>query len=85
MPIEFINTGEDEEQLAPEKAVHGSCPCGQIPEDLIIEVAERAKYGLVMGDCCGAWSVEFRNGYQKDPDVTNRLAATAWNSAPRAS
>jgi hypothetical protein len=71
---------EDEAQ----QALIKSCPCGRTPDNLIIEVAERAKYGLAMGDCCGTWSIEFRNGYQKDRLVTEQLATEAWNSAPRA-
>jgi hypothetical protein len=59
------------------------CPCGTIPENLVIEVRERAKYGLVSGSCCSEWHVEFRNGYTDDNALTTSRAADAWNQAPR--
>jgi hypothetical protein len=59
------------------------CPCGVVPENLLIEMPERAKYGRTMGDCCGEWSVEFRNGYTTDPNLTTERARRAWNEAPR--
>lgn len=59
------------------------CPCGAQPGGLMIEMPERAKYGIAMGDCCGVWMVEFRNGYTQDRDMTLRRAHEAWNNAPR--
>lgn len=59
------------------------CPCGNTPSGLLIEMQERAKYGQAMGDCCGAWIVEFRNGYTKDNELTLKRAQDAWNNAPR--
>jgi hypothetical protein len=49
----------------------------------MIEMQERAKYGRTLGDCCTEWSVEFRNGYSKDPEDTLARAQKAWNAAPR--
>lgn len=60
-----------------------ACPCGQVPTNLMIEVAERGKYGRTMADCCGMWEVEFRNGFATDAATTNRRAIEAWNRAPR--
>lgn len=59
------------------------CPCGKEPSTLLIEMPERAKYGVAMGDCCGTWMVEFRNGYARDPNITTKKAREAWNDAPR--
>lgn len=59
------------------------CPCGKEPSTLLIEMPERAKYGVAMGDCCGTWMVEFRNGYAQDPNITTKKAREAWNDAPR--
>lgn len=59
------------------------CPCGKVPERLMIEMPQRAKYGLTMGDCCASWAVEFRNGYTDDPNKTADLARQAWQEAPR--
>lgn len=60
------------------------CPCGTVPENLLIEMPDRAKYGRAMGDCCGDWSIEFKNGYTQDPEKTTARAREAWNDAPRA-
>lgn len=66
-----------------EKIVLEPCPCGKIPEGLMIEMQERAKYGRVMGNCCTEWAVEFRNGYSEDQERTLVKAQQAWNAAPR--
>jgi hypothetical protein len=68
---------------APEKIDLAPCPCGQVPADAIVEMGQRAKWGRVMGSCCGEWSVEFRNGYTDDAELTRRRAVEAWNEAPR--
>ena len=61
------------------------CPCGQIPETLI--VAEAAPYvgrGMVMGHCCGKWIVEFlTNGASIGHRENSMRAREAWNAAPR--
>lgn len=59
------------------------CPCGEVPAELNLEVGQRAKYGRVVGSCCGEWSIEFRNGYTTDMAVTVQRAQKAWNDAPR--
>jgi hypothetical protein len=60
------------------------CPCGIIPKNLVINCSERAKWGYVLGDCCGEWSIEFRNQYAKLGSVESEKAARhAWNNAPR--
>ena len=60
------------------------CPCGKEPETLVIELpVARAKWGTVTGDCCGMWTVEFRNSFKEDPDETMKLAREYWNAAPR--
>ena len=62
------------------------CPCGVVPENLLIEMPERAKYGRTMGDCCGEWSVE-RVHYRPEPNnrtrppCMERGAATSFLSA----
>lgn len=59
------------------------CPCGVVPRMLMINCADRAKYGQMTGDCCGEWTVDFKNGYASDKQVTQLKAVTAWNDAPR--
>jgi len=72
------------EQSGPAKLDLNHCPCGEKPEGLYIEMPERGKYGRATGQCCAEWSVEFRNGYEANPDKTLAKAAKAWNDAPRA-
>lgn len=72
----------------PEKPVQerqklGSCACGKTPENLFITAPERSKWGFVAGDCCGEWTIEFRNGYTADQEVSIQRATEAWNNAPR--
>lgn len=71
-------------QPAPVKTDLVECPCGKKPENLIIEMGQRAKFGRCMGDCCAEWGIEFRNGYSEDMEQTMKRAARAWNEAPRA-
>ena len=61
------------------------CPCGKVPERLLITGAERSRWREVDGDCCGHWMLEFRSDYlaDDDPELMER-AIEAWNSAPRA-
>lgn len=60
------------------------CPCGATPEGLYIEMPERGKYGLASPQCCSVWTVEFRNGFEGNQEITLQKAAKAWNDAPRA-
>ena len=60
------------------------CPCGKVPKMLMIQCQERAKYGQMTGDCCGEWTIEFKNGYESDKQVSLNKAVEAWNGAPRA-
>ena len=59
------------------------CACGQTPEGLIVQAQERAKYGMVTGQCCRRWYVEFANYFEEVPDKVLANAAEAWNTAPR--
>jgi hypothetical protein len=61
------------------------CPCGQVPTGLSIFMDySRAKWGYAAGNCCGEWSIEFRNNYNAvNSDETRALASEAWNRAPR--
>lgn len=60
------------------------CPCGDIPESLLIEEGSSCKYSFTCGMCCNEWSVEFRTTYTNDEDKLMSLAIDAWNSAKRA-
>ena len=60
------------------------CPCGKVPEALVIEGQNRQKWQHVAGTCCGTWEVEFRTSYYPNgsPELME-LAIAAWNDAPR--
>ena len=65
------------EELAP-------CPCGQIPEKLIVDDSGHARCALVAGYCCGEWAIGFRTNRSKfDSEENIRRARVAWNAAPR--
>jgi hypothetical protein len=61
------------------------CPCGEIPEKLIVDGPEIYKsLAMVSGYCCGKWHIEFRTYYAPlDSEKILRLAREAWNAAPR--
>jgi len=62
-----------------------ACPCGAVPKNLSVQGDGMAdKWGTVSGDCCGEWSIEFRNQYAGIPsEESTALATVAWNAAPR--
>lgn len=59
------------------------CPCGEVPERLVIVEGSTCKYAMVAGGCCNEWHIEFRTGYESG-DKLMELATAAWNFAPRA-
>jgi hypothetical protein len=60
------------------------CPCGEVPERLLIVPIQSAKWAMVCGSCCGDWHVEFCTEYKAlDSPECTVLAAQAWNDAPR--
>jgi len=60
------------------------CPCGQVPEKLIVDASEHARCALVSGYCCGEWAIGFRTNRSKfDSEENIRRAREAWNAAPR--
>lgn len=78
--------GQEKQQETEVKPL-APCPCGIVPEVLLLEMPERAKYGRAIGHgngCCGEWGIEFRNGYTADPDESAEKARKAWDKAPRA-
>ena len=61
------------------------CPCGQIPENIIVSESDGAgKWGVGNPSCCGEWAFEFRLSYH-DPDgmAAKILAFDSWNELPR--
>ena len=61
------------------------CPCGEVPERLLISEGADMKHAFASGYCCGDWHVEFRTEYKAlDGPECAVLAAQAWNEAPRA-
>jgi len=60
------------------------CPCGKIPEKLMICANENKKIGEAYCPHCQTWGVEFRSNNLKfnHPEVV-RVARETWNLAPR--
>lgn len=59
------------------------CPCGKVPSVLVVDVLPGGKYGTVTGNCCGEWSVEFRNGFEQNQDAVMEKGKQGWNDASR--
>lgn len=61
------------------------CPCGKTPAGLVVQGdGGSEKWAQVSGNCCGEWSIEFRNQYAPIPgDESMSLAVSAWNDATR--
>lgn len=62
------------------------CPCGEVPDSLIVCEGRLGSEAMVSGNCCDEWSVEFRINY-KDPYSPEgyALAVEAWNGAKKMS
>jgi hypothetical protein len=60
------------------------CPCGKIPDALIVEAGSTATYAMVSANCCNEWLVEFRTNFHPiDSEELHELALKAWNRAER--
>ena len=61
------------------------CPCGKIPEMLIVsDAGQGGKWAYVSGNCCSEWELEFRTDYYNlDTKECLDLATERWNEAPR--
>ncbi len=59
------------------------CPCGKVPTDVGFTLTQGTKWMDVYPDCCGEWTIETRTHYERDEMALKKLAADAWNSAPR--
>jgi hypothetical protein len=59
-----------------------SCPCGKIPETLVINDENLILWSLVCGDCCHSWHIEFKSDYATGDELMSK-AIDAWNNAPR--
>lgn len=62
---------------------HAPCACGEVPTDLVVAMQPGSKRGVVQGNCCGLWSIEFFAGYPKSDAEAVEKANQAWNDAPR--
>ncbi len=66
-----------------EKVPLTPCPCGAVPEGLLVELQPRSKYGRVQGDCCGDWMIEFKAAFNEAPEQVALRAKAAWEAAQR--
>jgi hypothetical protein len=80
---EAAASGAKQEQ--PEKREFKACPCGVVPEQLLLEVPQQGKVGRATCGTCGVWGMDFLRGHTQDPEAILDKAHAAWDSAPRAS
>ena len=60
------------------------CPCGKVPDELVVVPGHTEKYAFTVGTCCGDWHIEFRTGYfHHESSECLALARAAWNEAGR--
>lgn len=74
----------DDPTEIPPQITLAPCPCGEVPNGLIMECSERAKFGRAAGQCCGSWYVEYFNRFEGDQNKMLVNAVKAWNESPRA-
>jgi hypothetical protein len=61
------------------------CPCGKVPEKLIISEGNTYRWRQISGSCCGEWEIESqRIPYQATETEVYELCAETWNQATRA-
>lgn len=78
------NTNIDIQAEAAKQLSLARCPCGEVPEELILREGESLKYAFAAGGCCDEWHIEFRTNYiPLESPQGKALAETAWNKAPR--
>lgn len=61
------------------------CPCGEVPTQLFVSGSDSDEEGFVCGSCCNKWNVLFFLGAGEKfySGKSLKLAAEAWNAAPR--
>lgn len=67
----------------PVKRVFKACPCGQVPERLLLEINRDSKVGRATCGTCGTWGLEFLRGHEEDPERILDKAQAAWDAGPR--
>jgi len=80
----------DEDFLEHFCAVYGgvvglaACPCGAVPDELLIVEGASHSHSFVSGKCCNEWFVEFYTGYHHHDGIpVEDRATSAWNDAVR--
>lgn len=63
--------------------IYATCPCGETPAELFVRLPKGSKQGIVAGNCCGDWLLEFKAGYPKDDADLLERGKMAWNNQPR--
>ncbi len=60
------------------------CPCGKIPDKLLLSHPHVGPYAYVVGSCCADWHVEFHTRrYDFQTSECLDYATKAWNNAKR--
>lgn len=69
--------------MSQEPRTFAPCPCGKVPDKLLLEVDQNSKVGRATCPC-GAWGVDFLRGLETDPEKILDKAHKEWDAAPRA-
>lgn len=80
-----IVTGKGREEVKADKRIYLPCPCGAIPEQLLLEVNQESKVGRVTCGNCGSWGVDFLRGHAREQEDILDKGQAAWDAAPRPS
>lgn len=67
----------------PKQRTYQRCPCGVVPEQLMLEVDRNAKVARASCGTCGTWGVDFLRGLSTEPEQILDKAQLAWDAAPR--
>jgi hypothetical protein len=62
------------------------CPCGEVPEELIIRDGDTHAFKRISGSCCARWTVELvvaTVGAKATEEAVYKSCKKAWNDAPR--
>ena len=71
------------EVKADTKRIYQPCPCGAVPEQLVLEVNQESKVGRATCGNCGVWGVDFLRGLAREQEPILDKAQAAWDAAPR--
>ena len=76
---------EGRADITGKKRIYTPCPCGAVPEQLLLEVNQESKVGRVTCGTCGVWGLDFLRGHEREQEGILDKAQASWDAAPRSS